>query len=995
MSKTWLSLLFETCELGVSSAVAPELLPDNQVAWGMNIDVRGGKAATRPNLRCLGNLPVGLIQGGEYFGVQGGMLVVSIAGRIYRLRIGQNDMQVEEIPLTFRNSSLQKQVWMTQTVESLVIQDGQSDAILYNGSTAPRAGPTQVPRGRQMAYGNGRLWVAVDTNNALAGDIRTNAAGSELEFTEATYLSGGGKLFFNSPITGMAFIPVTGQADYGALLVYGARETNAIRADITARDDWGKIPGFETAILRSVGASSQWSLVAINQDLYWRDSNGGIRSIRNALADEAGPGSAPISREVSRLTDYDSEQLLGFCSGVYFENRLLMTSSPFLMQNGGVGWKNIIPLDFAPLSTMGGKSQPAYDGKWNGLNFVKLMGGQFNGKNRAFAMTTDDGGNNQLWEFDSGDRADLYDVCTDGTADVLENPISCFIEYPLRDFGQSKSRKRLARCDVWLSSVNGEVDLKVYWRSDNSVKWLLWDEATTCAKTSDSATTTPHVWKNLIAQERPQFKTFTIPDDVNDVVKYAAQVGFEFQIRLAWTGRARIHRVMLHAEQLDDPDYADRAGFEAQCIQDDVTGNQINYEIPTDGCPAFVITYDNGGGPTPLPPGTVVNMGNGGTDPVSTVFTICNTGVSPIKDFSVAIYSLCPGKYVVTVPPPQTIPVGECASYTITFYPLVECPGSSTNGVVDVKTGDNTISQFTVDDGDGQKPNITEEPEDACVAPDGSTSFSLHATHGPLEYDWFVSDDAGSTWTEIEDVTPYSGANTSELTIDPAASDMDNLMYYCRVRNPHGHVDSDEVLLTVGSCTNAFLEVGAGMFDFPVTPFADCASAYVVMSDSLQVSNCVGYFQNEITPLTASAVSSANKLTMDQTYSTLWEVAFWSSLNLVSGQTLNIAWTGTASGGVPGVDEWGFLYYIYDDEGNVVDNDFLGSTEEGSFQFVVPSTGTYRLFCYFSACVASGSCGWSHMHLELTAPSLTVNPVRANYGPDPENPSHLNCGDSC
>ncbi len=588
MSSNWEKLLFETCELGVSSALAPELLPANQFAWGMNIDTRGGKPGTRPNMALKMSLPPGLIQGADYFSVQGGMIVVSIAGQLYRVRINGPTLSWQDIPLSFVNSPIVKQVWMTQTVEELVIQDGQSDAILYDGSTARRSVYPQVPRGRQMAYGNGRLWVAVNANEIVAGDIRTGSAGSELLFTEATYLQGGGKLFFPNAITGLAFIPVTGQADYGALLVYGAGQTNAIRADITTRDDWGKVPGFETAILRSVGASSQWSLVAVNQDLYWRDSNGGIRSIRNALADEAGPGSAPISREVSRLTDYDSQQLLGFCSGIYHSNRLLMTSSPYLLQNGGIGWKDLISLDFAPISRMGGKSQPAYNGKWNGLPIVKVVSGKFRGKDRAFALTTDSKGVNQMWEFETNNRADLELNCisdgtSDGTSDVatVEKPITCFIEYPRRDFGEPKRRKRLTRCDVWLSSIDGEVDLKVYWRSDNWQKWTLWDEATTCAKTTDASTESPHVWKMLLGQERPQFKTFSIPEDNNDVIKYQRDVGFEFQIRLVWSGRCRIHRMMLLADVLEDPDYADRTGFQAECIENDVTGNDVTYNLRT------------------------------------------------------------------------------------------------------------------------------------------------------------------------------------------------------------------------------------------------------------------------------------------------------------------------------------------------------------------------------------------------------------------------------
>jgi hypothetical protein len=678
MANNWQSLLFDTCELGVSSAVVPALLPSNQLAWGGNIDVRGGLPSTRPNISACINLPPGLIQGAEYFGVQGGMIVASIAGEMWRLRINANSFAVEEIPLGFVNSPVIKQVWMTQTVETLVIQDGQSDAILYDGSTAVRAVYPQVPRGRQMAYGNGRLWVAVDANNVLAGDIRTNSAGSELRFTEATFFSGGGKLFFTRPITGMAFIPVTGQADYGALLIFGAGQTNAVRADITKRSDWADIPGFETAILRSVGAASQWGIVSVNQDLFWRDSNGGIRSIRNALADESGPGSAPVSREVSRITDFDSQRQLAFCSSIYFQNRLLMTASPYLLPNGGVGFKNLISLDFAPLSSMGGKSQAAYNGQWNGLRFVKLVSGDFNGKNRAFALTTDDDGNNALWEFGTGTRGDVAHECDGETVDV-ENPIKCFVEYPLRDFGQPKNRKRLERCDIWLSDVDGTLDLKVYWRADNSQQWLLWDEDTTCAKTTDASTVTPHVWKNLLSQYRPQFKTFTIPDDVIEQVGYAAQVGFGFQIRLVWTGQAKIYKVMLHATTLTDPDQANRETFYQECIENDVTGNDVasEYLIPSGGCP-FV---DIGG----LVCGGDAVFGTSVGDVIDKVYTISNNGEQVLTLGTVSVSG--PGYSVLAQPGITSLVHGESTTFTIRFTPG-DLPESSYEGVITVPSND-------------------------------------------------------------------------------------------------------------------------------------------------------------------------------------------------------------------------------------------------------------------------------------------------------------------
>lgn len=581
MSSRWSSYAWQTVPGGISSAVTPELLPTSQYAWGYNIAVRGGKAHTRPPFveRPCGNLPSGLLQGASYFGVQGGMIVCSIMGRLYRIRIGQNIFSWEPITLPWRNSAAQKQVWMQQTVETLVIQDGQSAAVLYNGSTAVRAVAGQVPIGRQMAYGNGRLWVAVGYKNLQAGDIRTNTPGSELAFTETDYLSGGGSLFFPRGMTGMQFIPITGAADFGTLMVFGYDYADSIRADVTSRDQWG-MPGFVTTVFRDIGCAGAWSIAQVNQDLYWRDGHGEIRSLANGISTNNTPGSTPISREVSRLVNFDSDNLLPWVSSIYFDNRLLMTSSPYLNVSGGVSFRDLVSLDFAPISSMQAKAPPAYDGQWTGIPGISnLVTGQFNGVNRAFALSSDEEGVNRLWEIMPSGRADLSISC--GSGIIAESPITSFIEYPSVNFGMEKARKRLQRADVWLSGINGDLDLKLYWRPDNTQKWTQWDDVSVCAKTSDATTSAPHTWKNLLPEQRPQIKSFTIPDDVDEVTKYALQQGFYFQLRVEWTGQARIEKVMLHAIYDDDPDYADREALTAECIENDVTGNNINYVIPT------------------------------------------------------------------------------------------------------------------------------------------------------------------------------------------------------------------------------------------------------------------------------------------------------------------------------------------------------------------------------------------------------------------------------
>lgn len=697
--------VFDNAFEGVNSAVSAEMISPQQLAWAKNVINRGGKPGTRPPLIHRMALPSGLVQGASYFGVQGGMGVAMISGRAWRLRINPNSYTAEQITLPFNNSGVIKKVYMQQTVESLVIQDGQSDAIIYNGSVATRSDPSDggVPRGTVMAYGNGRLWVAINSKELVAGDIRTNTAGSELRFTETNYLSGGGTLYFPRGITALGFIATTGTSDYGALLVFGLDYTESVRADITFRDLWAQTPGFVTNVLRHTGCASHWSLAEINQDLYWRDANGGLRSIRSALADESGPGNSPISREISRLTDFDSRQLLGFSSAISFNNRLISTMSPRLNPTHGISWGSLAPLDFAPMSTMRGKSLPAYDGQWDGLNFTHLFQGQFQGRSRAFAVATNGHGGNSLWEIMEDGRGGLDDV-TVLCRDTETYPITSFVEYGSRAFGDNKRRKTLERCDIFLKDLQGDLDLQVYWRSDNNQKWLKWDETEVCATKSDSdQTTNPHVWKNILSQQRPQIKTYTIPNSIDIITKYALQTGFEFQIRLVWMGSVKIDRMTLWARYLDDPQWAIRDVVLGSCLTNDVTGNEIVYSIPV--FKGLVVS--------PISNFTAQGGEGGPFVPAEKTYTLTNTGEITLNwsaeatptwiSLSNGSGSLEPGESVDVLATinsvADSLPGGVYSGEINFIDPVTECGGDSFDATLNVGGNfpEQTITFFQYD----------------------------------------------------------------------------------------------------------------------------------------------------------------------------------------------------------------------------------------------------------------------------------------------------------
>lgn len=597
MRPEWRTEQLEIVNGGVNSAVDPRLIGNNQAAWAMNMVMRGGNPHTRPSFKYCMDLPSGLFQGAGYFSIQDGMIVASIAGNLYRIRIGEDTFSSEQITLGFSNSATKKKAWFCQTVETLIIQDGESYPIFYDGNTARRSDVTgietynelynpdasdadndanlipQVPIGRQMAYGNGRLWVAQGGFNLVAGDIRTDKVGSELLFSETQYLTGGGALYFAGGINGLGFIPTTGGGDTGALVVFGKESSDTVRADISNRDQWQFIPGFVSPAFRGIGSAGQECILPVNQDLYWRDQFGEVRSLRNAASSEAGPGSAPLSREVSRIVDHESDKYVSYSSSILADNRMLFTGNPFLLGNGGVGFKTIASLDFANISTMQGKTPPAYDGMWSGLNFVQLLSGKFSGKQRNFIVSYHEDEVYRLWEIGNS-RNDITEI-DDAHA---QSPIVSYIEYGRKAFGDIRQKKRLERFDLYLSEIDGPVTASVYWRADNNEKWQLWDESVAvCAKTTDASTTTPHIWKILKPQQRPQLKTYTIPTRYNSVTGFQEHVGFEFQFRIKITGRCRIYRALAHAEVIPQTPYND--DVISTCVEVDTTSNGIDYTL--------------------------------------------------------------------------------------------------------------------------------------------------------------------------------------------------------------------------------------------------------------------------------------------------------------------------------------------------------------------------------------------------------------------------------
>jgi len=89
-------------------------------------------------------------------------------------------------------------------------------------------------------------------------------------------------------------------------------------------------------------------------------------------------------------------------------------------------------------------------------------------------------------------------------------------------------------------------------------------------------------------------------------------------------------------------------------------------------------------------------------------------------------------------------------------------------------------------------PTITQQPTDQSVCENGTVTFSSQATGDPTPTaQWYVSTDAGATWTAI------AGANTASLMLTNVTRSLNQYQYRVEWANACGTVTSNAVTLTV------------------------------------------------------------------------------------------------------------------------------------------------------------------------------------------------------
>jgi hypothetical protein len=356
-------------------------------------------------------------------------IMAMIGGRLFKIVPGVKNAKVTEViieddPRNLRNMENRTIAYMCQADKWLIIQDGTSGAIIYDANEARRAKTTgtaeqtEVPVGTIMAYGMGRIVVVVNDRDVAFGDLygshtKPDPADSLVLFTERNFLAEGFDAaipFTQGVATGMMFFPqLDTSTGNGQLMVFAERGSTSFFLSIP-RDQW-KTSAFQILSLLTTGLRGHRSISVVNEDLWFR-SDDGMRTYRQARSEQGGWAHIPLSTNVRQFLDNDSDQLLKYASSIYFDNRVICTTSP-RWNNGRVSHRGMVVVDFDIISSFAGGavaagSKPAWEGEWlsDRMEPIQLLTGTFNGRTRAFCFGMDSDGQNQLYEISKDDRDD-------------------------------------------------------------------------------------------------------------------------------------------------------------------------------------------------------------------------------------------------------------------------------------------------------------------------------------------------------------------------------------------------------------------------------------------------------------------------------------------------------------------------------------------------------------------------------------------------------------
>jgi hypothetical protein len=292
--------------------------------------------------------------------------------------------------------------------------------------------------------------------------------------------------------------------------------------------------------------------VQVNGDLFYQSIDG-IRSLIQAIRYFQQLGNTALSSAESRAIDQNIRELLLYSSGIEFDQRLLQTCLPEQTAEGVIH-KGLIPLDFNPVSVMGQTGQPVWEGIYQGLDFLQVLRGDYDGKQRAFGIVRSEIDHSiEVWELTNDE---LFDTNREGEARIRWS-----FETPSYTWDKPFTLKELDTIELWIDQLYGTVDFTVEVKPDASPCWYYWHHWQECAPRD--ACELPGAPVPCVYPQQPYKKQYrammTLPKPPSDCRAGSGtrpiNKGFSFQFRITIHGYCRVRGLVVHAYEVERSAY--------------------------------------------------------------------------------------------------------------------------------------------------------------------------------------------------------------------------------------------------------------------------------------------------------------------------------------------------------------------------------------------------------------------------------------------------------
>ena len=538
---------------GMNQSVNPFLLNESQYWMASNTTNRDGVVKTRAGFKLLKDLNItGKFQGAFYYEWEDlKQIVFGVDGHVYALDLANLGVTDHGLLLTATSDTF----YFVQADKYCIVQDdfypstwaAATWPVILDGTavfnqTALRTSDPEnaTPKGGPMAYGHGRLFVAVPyiyneavwtdnigLNGFVAGDIiKAYDKTDVLEFTSSNYLDSGGRNILPEElgyITGMGFQRnVLDGVGQGALIIGAERGFSSFQVN-APRDQWKDID-FGVVMFSGTGTRSHRSWIKSNSDIIYRALDG-WRSLSASQTKFTGMTLAndPLSSEARDIMRLDTKSSLRFVSGAKDDNRFFLTANPGLNNT----FKSLVSFDVAAVSAIDTSTKPIYDGVWTGYDFYQVLLVECDIEDCILTFVRDSDGGIRILEFNEDEYRD----------ESSSIGIKSRVETGYKPFGDPYSRKKFRYAEFYLGDIQGDCTLTAFYRPDG---YPYWAKMTSASLKADATGAN---------QKRKVIRLSPVePPPADAVEKTILDTGFMFQFLIEWTGHLSIGRMRFVSE---------------------------------------------------------------------------------------------------------------------------------------------------------------------------------------------------------------------------------------------------------------------------------------------------------------------------------------------------------------------------------------------------------------------------------------------------------------